>query len=59
MRRASLTTEEFTEYTFDGAAAHDGEGMAAVGGDDPVVLEDTVLKADRHNFLLTAEVRAE
>lgn len=51
MRHADLTTEEFTEDTFNGAAAHDGEGVAAVGSDYPVLGLDAVFKSNRDGFL--------
>ena len=46
VRRAALTTEELAEDTNNGTTAKDGEGMAAVAGDDEVILMDAVLQAD-------------
>jgi hypothetical protein len=48
---ADLATEELANDTFDRATTHDGEGVAAVSGDDAVFLADTVLEANRNSFL--------
>jgi DNA-binding ferritin-like protein (Dps family) len=48
---ADLATEELANDTFDRAATHDGEGVAAVCGDDAVVLADAMLEANGNSFL--------
>lgn len=54
VRHAALTTEELGEDAGDGAAAEDGEGVAAVGGDDEVFGCDGVFNADGDGFLYSA-----
>ena len=48
MGHADLATEELANDTFDRATA---QGVAAVSGDDAVVLADPVLEANRNSFL--------
>jgi hypothetical protein len=51
VRHASRAAEELGEDTLDRAAAEDGEGVAAVGGDDEVLGCDGVFETDRDSFL--------
>lgn len=48
---ADLASEQLANNTLYGASAQDGERVAPVGSDDPVVLGDTVLETDRDSFL--------
>lgn len=48
---ACLAAEELAEDAGDGAAAEDGEGVAAVGGDDEVFGGDGVFESDVDCFL--------
>jgi hypothetical protein len=48
---ARLAPEQLADDALDGAAAEDGEGVAAVGGDDAVVGGDGCFEADGDCFL--------
>ena len=56
---AVLTTEEFSEDTFDAAPTHDRKGVTAVGRDDAVLGRDTIFETDRDGFLGQGEQRGE
>ena len=48
---ADLTTEELADDARDSYSTHDGEGVAAVGRYDAVVLGDSTLETNRNSFL--------
>ena len=50
-RHAVLATEELSKNTLDGTATEDGEGVAAVRGDDQVLRRNGSLETDRNSFL--------
>ena len=52
-RHPPLTAEQFSNDTLDCPTAHHGEGVATIGGDDAVILSDTMLETNRHCFLFT------
>jgi hypothetical protein len=51
MGHPGLAPQKLGNNTLDGTATHDSEGMAAVRGDDTVILGDTMLQTDGNGFL--------
>ena len=54
-RHTGLATKELAEHARNRAAAHDGEGVTPVRGDNAVVLVDPVFQANRNGFLRYAQ----
>ena len=53
---AALAAEELADDALDGATAEDGEGMAAIAGDDAVGGGDSVFEAYRDGFLSDSQM---